>query len=223
MRETGHAIAFPGMSSRRPLVVVDEATLLSRLEGVPNALDVPGASTEFWVKGDPGAAERALRGLQYAPYLILTANRVKDIPEIKAVIATFLVMNALGLVAALLVIAGMLMYLQARQRSQVVSYGLSLRMGMTHAAHRRALVAELGSMLVYSYAVGLVLALGAAVLLVPRLDPLPSIPPNSVFVSPKPLLAVAFVSVIGASWLGGWITNRRAKAADLGEVMRVAD
>jgi hypothetical protein len=30
-------------------------------------------------------------------------------------------MNALGLVAALLVIAGMLMYLQARQRSQVVS------------------------------------------------------------------------------------------------------
>jgi putative ABC transport system permease protein len=223
VREIGHASAFPGMSSRRPLVVVDEATLLSRLEGVPNPLDVPGASTEFWVKGDLGAAERALRGLKYAPYLILTANRVKDIPEIKAVIATFLVMNALGLVAALLVIAGMLMYLQARQRSQVVSYGLSLRMGMTHAAHRRALVAELGSMLVYSYAVGLVLALGAAVLLVPRLDPLPSIPPNSLFVSPKPLLAVAFVSVIGASWLGGWITNRRAKAADLGEVMRVAD
>jgi hypothetical protein len=188
---------------------------LSRLEGVPNALDVPGASTEFWVKGDPGAAERALRGLEYAPYLILTANRVKDIPEIKAVIATFLVMNAFGLVAAFLVIAGMLMYLQARQRSQVVSYGLSLRMGMSHAAHRRALVAE-GSMLVYSYVVGLVLALGAAVLLVPRLDPLSSIPPNSVFVSPKPLLAVAFVGVIGASWLGGWITNRRAKAADLG-------
>jgi putative ABC transport system permease protein len=223
VREIGHASAFPGMSSRRPLVVADEATLLSRLEGVPNPLDVPGASTEFWVKGDPRAAERALRGLKYAPYLILTANRVKDIPEIKAVIDTFIVMNALGLVAALLVIAGMLMYLQARQRSQVVSYGLSLRMGMTDAAHRRALVAELGSMLVYSYAVGLLLALGAAVLLVPRLDPLPSIPPNSLFVSPKPLFAVAFVGVVGTSWLGGWITNRRASAADLGEVMRVAD
>jgi putative ABC transport system permease protein len=223
VREIGHASAFPGMSSRRPLVVADEATLLSRLEGVPNPLDVPGASTEFWVKGDPRAAERALRGLEYAPYLILTANRVKDIPEIKAVIDTFIVMNALGLVAALLVIAGMLMYLQARQRSQVVSYGLSLRMGMTDAAHRRALVAELGSMLVYSYAVGLLLALGAAVLLVPRLDPLPSIPPNSLFVSPKPLFAVAFVGVLGTSWLGGWITNRRASAADLGEVMRVAE
>jgi predicted lysophospholipase L1 biosynthesis ABC-type transport system permease subunit len=132
-------------------------------------------------------------------------------------------MNALGLVAAFLVIAGMLMYMQSRQRSQVVSYGLSLRMGMTHAAHRRALVTELASMLVYSYVVGLLLALGAAVLLVPRLDPLPSIPPNSLFVSPNPLLAVAFVGLIGTSWLGGWITNRRAKAADLGEVMRVAD
>jgi putative ABC transport system permease protein len=223
VREIGHASAFPGMSSRRPLVVVDGATLLSRLEGVPNPFNAPEASTEFWVKGDPGAAERALRGLQYTPYLILTANRVKDIPEIKAAIDTFLVMNALGLVAALLVIAGMLMYLQARQRSQVVSYGLSLRMGMTDAAHRRALVAELGSMLVYSYAMGLLLALTAAVFLVPRLDPLPSIPPNSLFVSPKPLLAVAFVGVLGASWLGGWITNRRAKATDLGELMRVAD
>lgn len=96
----------------------------------------------------------------------------------------FVVMNALGLVAALLVVAGMLMYLQARQRSQVVSYALSLRMGMTHAHHRRSLVVELGTMLCYAYLLGLTVAIGAALVMVPRLDPLASIPPSPLFVWP---------------------------------------
>ena len=39
------------------------------------------------------------------------------------------------LAAALLVFAAMLMYLQTRQRSEIVSYGLSLRMGMRSSRH----------------------------------------------------------------------------------------
>src|SRR6266511_1002595 len=150
------ARAFPGMTSLRPLVVVDADTLLEAFAGAPNPLQYsPGASTEFWVKGDPDRASVALRALKYSPYLILTADQVKDIPEIAAAIGSFLVLNGLGLIAALLVVLGMLMYLQARQRSQVVSYGLSLRMGMSHSAHRRSLTAELGAMLCFSYAIGL--------------------------------------------------------------------
>ena len=121
--------------------------------------------------------------LRYRPFSILTADEVRDIPEIAAVIDTFLVLNALGIVAALLVIIGMLMYLQARQRSQVVSYGLSRRMGMSHSGHRRALVFELGTMLCSSYVIGLALALGAALLMLPLLDPLATIPPSPLFVS----------------------------------------
>jgi putative ABC transport system permease protein len=218
------ARAFPGMTSLRPLVVADADTLVEAFAGLPNPLHYsPGASTEFWVKGDPNKASSALRSLTYQPYLILTADQVRDIPEIAAVIDSFLVLNGLGLLAALLVVLGMLMYLQARQRSQVVSYGLSLRMGMSHSAHRRSLTAELGAMLCCSYAIGLVLALGAALLILPLLDPLATIPPDPLYVLPLGVMGSAFVAVLAASWMGGWLTNRRAGAVHLGEVMRVAD
>ena len=223
VRTIGEASAFPGIASRHPLVVVTEDALRRVYPDTTLLLGSPEATSAFWVKGDTREAERALGALEYSPYQILSAKQVEDIPEIHAAIDTFVVMNALGLGTALLVIGGMLMYLQARRRSEIVSYGLSLRMGMTHAAHRRALVTELGSMLGFAYVLALVIAVGAALFMVPDLDPLPSIPPTPLFVSPTLLLSVTLIAVFAVAWLGGWITNRRASAADLGEVMRVAE
>ncbi len=217
------ASAFPGMVSLRPLVVVAERRFLGAFEGTFNPLDVAQASTELWVRGEPGAVEDALSTLGFPIGLILSAEEVEDIPYITAVIDTFVVLNVLGLAAALLVLAGMLMYLQARERSQVVSYGLSLRMGMSHVAHRRALVSELASMLGSSFVIGALLAMGISALVVPLLDPLPVIPPGPLFVSPVVVTALAGVGVLLAAWVGGWITNAWARRIDLGEVMRLAE
>jgi hypothetical protein len=211
------------MVSLRPLVVVAERPFLQAFGGTFNPLDVPQASTELWFEGDPREVEDALPGLGFPIELVLSAVEVEDIPYITAVVDTFVVLNVLGLAAALLVVAGMLMYLQARERSQVVSYGLSLRMGMSHGAHRRALVSELASMLGSSYLLGAVLAIGIAGLVVPLLDPLPVIPPGPLFVSPMVAAGVAGVGVILAAWVGGWITNAWARRIDLGEVMRLAE
>jgi len=215
--------AFPGMSSRNPLFIVDGDTLLGAMEGTVNPFQDPNASTELWVKGDEERGSAALAALPYPPYLVLTIDQVKDIPGIAAVIDTFIVLDVLGLVAGLLVLIGMMMYLQARQRSQTVSYGLSLRMGMSHSSHRRSMVAELGVMLCYAYAIGLVLAFGAAALMVPRLDPLSTIPPNPILIPPRGSVAGTLLVLLAVSWLGAWLTNRRARASDLGQVMRVAD
>jgi putative ABC transport system permease protein len=223
IRVVGTGSAFPGMASLRPLVVVDERLFLDGFDGYFNPLSTSQASTELWIKGNAAAIEDALPGLGFQPHLILTSSQVKDIPYITAVIDTFVVLNVLGLVAALLVIAGMLMYLQARERSQVVSYGLSLRMGMTHAAHRRALVSELAAMLGSSYLVGAALAVGASVLVVPMLDPLSVIPPSPLFVAPTTAIGATGVAIALVAWVGGWLTNRRAHRIDLGEVMRLAE
>ncbi|MGH2635043.1 MAG: hypothetical protein ACRDHU_02700 [Actinomycetota bacterium] len=217
-----HADAFPGMSSLRPLVVADEAAFLAAFGGA-NPLARAPASTQLWVRGEEDAARAALGALEFPPELVLTASEVEDIPSISAVVDTFLVLNALGLAAAALVVAAMLMYLQSRQRSQLVSYGLSLRMGMTHRAHRRSLVGEVSAMLCSSYAMAVVLALTAAFLTTRMLDPLESIPPAPLFASPVAAVAVSLVGVTIVGWLGGWFANRRARRVDFGEVMRVAE
>jgi len=210
------------MTSLRPMVVVDEATLHRTFEGTTDPLNTTNASTELWVRGDPVSATGALQGARYPPYLILTADEVKDIPAFIAVIDTFVVLGALGSAAALLAFAGVLMYLQARQRSQIVSYGLSLRMGMRHEDHRRALALEIGAMLGFAYVVGAGLGIVAALFATPLLDPLATIPPSPLVLVPALLIGVVFVGVGVASWLGAWVTDRRARSADLGEAMRLA-
>ena len=219
----GRANAFPGMTSLRPLVVVDERRLLEAFEGLPNPLAGANASDELWIRGDPAAARAALPELSFVPDLVLTADEVKDIPDIAAVIDTFLVMNGLGLLAALLVVAAMLMYLQTRQRSEIVSYGLSLRMGMRSSLHLLAIATEVGAMLVVAYIAGGVLALAAARLTIPLLDPIEAIPPEPIGVVPVVVVAIAAPVVLLVAFAGGWLTERRARAADLGQVMRLAD
>ena len=222
VRIVARARAFPGMVSLRPLVIADEERLREAFEGFDPVGDVR-ASAELWVRGDPEEAAAALQSMPFPAFPIITAQQVRDIPEFTAVIGTFAVMDAVALAAALLVVIVMLMYLQARQRSQLVAFGLSMRMGMTHAAHRRSLVLELATMLLVSLLAGLVLGTTAAWMVVPLLDPLDTIPPSPLFVVPVVPITAGAVALVAISWIGGLYTERRARRVDLGEVMRVAE
>ena len=218
-------VAFPGIASRRPLVVMDEAQLSAVFDeaGRQGPETSARASTELWVRGSTGEIEAALANLEDQPYSVLTAEQVKDIPSISAVIDTFGVLNVLGMGAGLLVVVVILMYLQARQRARVVSYALSRRMGLSDASHRMALVIELSILLGAAYVVGSVLALASARFIVGMVDPLAAIPPPSLFTPPILLVLAALGILIAISFAGGALTNARAKRADFAEVMRLAD
>jgi hypothetical protein len=142
--------------------------------------------------------------------------------SISAAIDTFII-NALGLIAAALTFVGMLMYLQARQRSQIVSYALSTRMGMRHGEHRRAFGIELGVMIAVGFVLGGVLAILAARVTVPLLDPIATIPPKPLFLIPRAIFVWTAVLAGLLTWGGAAVANRRARSVDLGEVMRVAE
>ncbi len=222
----GRATSFPGLRSKNPLIVIDESALTQRLESAGvliNPLTQAGSSTELWIRGDPDAVTAALAETDIPTYLVVTAEQVQDIPQVAAVLDTFVVLNVLGIVAAALTFVGILMYLQARERSGVVSYALSTRMGMSHGQHRRALVIELGAMLLFAFAVGAGLAIAAASFTVPLLDPIATIPPGPLLVLPLGSLVVTGLLAAGFAWVGAAATNRRARGIDLGEVMRVAE
>lgn len=223
VRVVAEATAFPGMYSLNPTIVVDERTLLGLGDFPFDPLNDPRANTELWVRGGERAARDAFADMEFPPTSIVTAEEIKDIPYISAAINTFVVVNALGLVAGALTLVGTLMYLQARQRAQTVSYALSTRMGLRHGQHRRALALELGLMLGWAFTVGAVLALLAATWTVPYLDPISTIPPDPLLIVPVAVIALTGLVVAGFSWVGAAVTNRRARTVDLAEVMRVAE
>jgi hypothetical protein len=215
--------SFPGMYPHRPLVVIDSRAVCDRFQGTLCPTSDVDARHELWVKGDTERAVAALGRLPQVAFSIITAKEVKDLPYIAAVIDTFVVLNALGLGTAALVVASMLLYLQARERSQLVAYGLSLRMGMTHAAHRRSLFLEVGSTLVAAFALGILVAMATVLLMLPFLDPLATIPPAPFLILPTLLIGTSVVALVIVSWIGAWLANRRARTTHLGEVMRVAE
>ena len=219
----GLADTFPGMSSYRPLVVVDQQRLLDAFEGQASPLNHTSSSHELWIRGPTAAALAAVQHLPFTPELVVTAEEVKDIPYIAAVIDSFLVMKGLAVLAAMLVLAAILMYLQARQRAEVVSYGLSLRMGMRPAGHLGAIALEVGAILALALVVGSALAVAAARLVVPMLDPLEAIPPDPFTVVPVATIAAIVPLLMLAALAGAWLTERRARSADLGQVMRLAE
>jgi hypothetical protein len=223
VRVVARTTAFPGMLSKRPLVVADAEFIRGEFDRTGNPLDNGNAATELWVRGDRRSAVRALSSLDPPPYQTITAAEVRDVPYISAVIGTFTVLNALGLAAGALVIAATLMYLQARERAQIVAFGLSLRMGSSPPAHRWWLAIEMATMLVWSYLLAVVLALAAVFLMAGFLDPLPAIPPAPLVDVPVALIAAALGVLIVVSWAGAWYMTRRAAATRLGEVMRVAE
>jgi putative ABC transport system permease protein len=223
VRVVGRAEAFPGMLAGRLLVVADADALEGFYAAGADPLTTSNARTELWIRGEPGEAVAAVNRLDTRAFGILTAERTEDIPYIAAVADTFVALNALGLGAGVLVVAALLMYLEARQRSQAVAHGLSLRMGMTPAGHRRSLAIELGSTLLVSFGMAVILAVAAVLLMVPYLDPLARIPPDLLLVAPVASIAGAFLVLGAAVWAGAWGAERRARAIPLGELMRVAE
>jgi putative ABC transport system permease protein len=223
VRVVARPTAFPGAISDRPLVVADAEALRARFEEGADPLTGSNRSAELWVAGPDRAVRAALADLALPPTEVLTATEVEDVPYIQAAIGTFLVLNVLGLVTSVLLVAAILMYLQARQRSQVVAYGLSLRMGMGSGQHLRALAIELGAVLGSSYLLAIALAVGAVVVMVPLLDPLGSIPPAPLIVIPGAAIVVGLLALFVAVWLGAWAAARQARRASLAKVMRMEE
>lgn len=223
VRVVARPTAFPAMYSGRALVVVAEEALRDALPDVRDPLASGNVATEVWVRASPSAATDALSELSPPPYQILTAREVEDVPYIAAVIGTFTVLNVLGLAAGALVVAALLMYLQARQRAQVVAFGLSRRMGLTPGGHRRALFLELAALLLPSYALAVIVALATVMVMSGSLDPLPAIPPRPLLRVPAIPIAVVVLVLAAAARIGAWYATRRAEATHLGEVLRVAE
>jgi putative ABC transport system permease protein len=212
--------AFPGAgSSGRPLVVVDAATLVRVAPGTAILAD---RGRQVWAKGDPATILPALRQRGVPVSAALSANEVERTPGFLAISWTFSFLQALGIVAAMVALIGLVLYLQSRQQSRDVGYALSTRMGLTRRAHRRSVAMELGGMLLAAFVIGSGLAAAATRLLYRKLDVLPAQAPAPVYRLPVTLLGGVALVLLLAALIGAAAVQRRASHANAAEVMRLA-
>jgi putative ABC transport system permease protein len=207
-------------SADRPLLVVPAARLdaIAEREGF-----VFGSRTEIWARDDPAVATAALRRAGVAPEAVTTAADVMRTPAFLAVSWTFRLLEALGGLAGVVALAGLVLYAQARQRGRVVAYALTRRMGLSRAAHRRSVLCELAGMLLFALALGAGLAVVAAGVVYRSLDPMPELPPAPGLVLPGALLGATLLGVLLAAAAGAFLVQRAADRAKVAEVMRLAD
>jgi putative ABC transport system permease protein len=222
VRVVATARAFPGMSRGQPLVVASTDALTAAYEraDVRNQLVTTSALTQIWAKGDPEEAVRVLDKSEARPYPLVTAVEAERRPSVAAFTRTFAFLEALGLVAGLLAVVGIVVYVQARQRARALAFGLARRMGLTSRAHVGALALELGLLLLVSFALGVLLAVAAARLVLTRVEPLSTISPVPLFHVPLAILALIAAGLALVAGLGAYLAHRGAANANLAEVLR---
>ena len=220
VRVIGRVRAFPGMTTR-PLAVVATQSLASastRL-GLPDPLGTP--IYYIWLKGPPGAAARLTRPPVDAAF-INTIDGFRHNPNIELATRSYLYLRAIAIGAAILALAALALYLQARQRSQTIASALSGRMGLSRRTEIYSLVIELAAVLLF----GAVLA-GVTTVLVARpithhVDLLPEYPPGPVFVTPWHVFLGSLVGLLVIAVAAGGLARWSASRANVSEEMRIA-
>ena len=210
---------FPGMTaSGRPLLVAARTSLLA----ADPRLDDLQTHTELWARGEPAAilARLGAAGLETAA--AKTAAAILEQPSVLALSWTFGFLLALGVTAGLVLVAGLLLYLQSRQAERDLAFALGRRMGLSDRAHRRAVTLELGAMLGVALVLGTSLATAAAALVQGKLDLLPDAPGPVVFAIPWLLFGITALALVLTARAGGAFAQLRARATNVSEVLRLA-
>jgi putative ABC transport system permease protein len=221
VRRMGTVRAFPGMQGEGPVLVTSRDDLVEALELAGGTLSRFDRVEELWARGDAGQVLRELRRAGVPIQRQVTAEEVRSTPSFLSLSWTYDLLQALGVLSGILALVGMVLYLQTRQRSREVAYAIARRMGLTRRSHRRSIALELGGMMVVAFLIAAVLAMAAAVLVNPRLDPLSGVPPAPVLRLPFAVVGISLGALLAAAWLGAWRAQRRADRARVAEVMRL--
>lgn len=221
VRVVGHA-TVPGATAGRPALLVSRAALrrIARREGF---LDPgPGSSGLIWAKGPTVRVERALLASNLAPAFLTTPAHILEDGAVRAAERSYRFVTAIGIAAAVLSLVALLLYLQARQRSQLIASALARRMGLSPLADATAVALEAVAIVAFAAVVGASASVASAVPVVGHVDAIPLYAPPPVVVVPWTTLALGLAAAVGAAACIGGVAALLARRADASEALRVA-
>ncbi len=213
---------FPGMSEGVPLVITSARALdaASAKLHLFDPLDVP--ATYIWVKGPPAAVEHAFGNTLLHPYFVVSVETYQRNSDFLLATRTLSYMRTVAIAAGILVLIGLLLYLQARQRSQAIASALARRMGLRRRTEILSLSLELAAIVFFAATLGAAIAIAAAAPIAGHLDPLPQYPPSPVFAIPTGAILWSAGALVLLSVAAGALTSWFAGRTDMSEALRVA-
>jgi len=214
--------AFPGMSTGVPLVVVSRGALVtaSKREHLLDPLGV--TQTYVWAKGPAREVARALEAPPVQASFVASVDDFRHDPDVLLSMRTLTYLRLIAAAAGALVFIGLLLYLQARQRSQALASALSARMGFRRAAETLSISVELAAIALVAAVLGGVVAVLAAKPIVRHVDPLPDQPPVPAAAIPVTAIVIALLALLLVAFTAGALTSWLSRRADTSEALRVA-
>jgi putative ABC transport system permease protein len=217
----GHA-PIPGSTAGRPALLVARAAL-HRAARRAKILDPPPLATGYlWAKGDPNTILPVLDTSALAPAYLTTLSHIYDNASVGAAKRSYRYVKVIGGAAAVLALMALLLYLQARQRTQLIASALVARMGLRRRRDAAALALEAGSIVLLAGLVGAGAATAAASPIAHHVDALPSYAPSPVLIVPWTTLALGLAAAVAAGALLGALAVAIAARSDVAEALRVA-
>jgi putative ABC transport system permease protein len=214
----GTADLFPGIRVGGAALLVVPRPALADVDPYTNRVE------EIWTTSDRlpaaiAAAEKAGR----PPMREVSPGQFLGSTQLLPVTWTFAYLQALAVLIGLIAVAGLFLYLSARQRATLVSYVLLRRIGMSRRAHLGSLTGELVAVLAGGWLLGTACAVGFAAGVRGLLDVNPLYPPGGRLVIPVALLAIGAGVLLVVAVTGALGTQRVADAADPATLLRGAD
>jgi putative ABC transport system permease protein len=221
IRIVGRA-AVPGASAGRPALLVSRVDL-RRLARRAHILDpAPQVQAFVWAKGPPAKVEPALARSELAPVFLTTADHIFQNASVRAAARSYRFVKVVGIAAAGLSVLCLLLYLQARQRSQLVAAAVLRRMGLGRPADGGALALEAAAIVLSAGIIGGAVAVFCAGPIVRHVDSLPQYAPGPVVVVPWVVLGTWLLAATIVTAALGAAASGLARRADVAGALRVA-
>jgi hypothetical protein len=204
--------AFPGMQPTQALLVVPARAL---------AQPPVGAFNYVWATGPPGKVETALAHSSLAPQYLTAVAQFSHSPDVQNITRTYGFLRIVAIALVLLSLTALLLYLNTRQRSQLVTSAFLRRMGLSQPRQALSVALESSLLVGLASAIGTAAALITAGAIVGRVDPLTIYSPPPTIQVPWPaVIASALAVTVVAGLLGGLLTLLMRRS-EVGEDLRV--
>ena len=209
--------AIPASRAGRPALLVSSTALRDQSVSRHILYPAPGVTGLVWAKGAPAAVERALAASNLHPFYMTTPEEFTKGASVAAAKRSYRYVRTVGVVLSLLALVALLLYLQARQRSQLVSSAFARRMGLRARADLGAVAFEAATATAFAAAVGGGVAALVARVVVRHVDSLPQYAPGPASVVPWTTLVVGLgIGVVAASAIGAAVAlaGRQSNVAE---------